>query len=474
MSRIYQGVLIAALLAGIWSLSWAWSLLKRLNCDVPQMYLPSNISGKHMGNATTARYTGSPKFHDVGNKGKPHEAAFTPGVSRAKSTNGQQSFQVVPRNKKDHLLKDNGFPNRSNTQLFGQQGRSWCACAACMEVHDPLSYVCIGSDDGLQRVKELSGRFKGSCDACKACPRCESCNVTVTPLGFHLGSARSSGNGMRLAEMVDSAGVHFVAKVTGHPPGHKVAALERIVRGCGFQDIVPRERKGPLHAKVQSASSDGILTASTAIFSEMKPGHWVQLPERTQEVILQVNKTQIVRAAWFTFLFQAADSMRKNVLYSPDSGSMYVIDNLEHGLCPDCRAIPGSIFYPANFRYYEIEASNPLSVYNYQDFIADSKMASDYPGELRWCLTDLATLPLHSLHLKYEMPSTLDAERIQERAKWMLEGFEVAIWRHFCKYYATSGQEHRFIKELKRKWNKKQVQNLTAFLIIAKNTYCNN
>lgn len=464
--------LYAPLLLGILLVLFLRNLSNSYHSGVAKIQLSETASALPIGRTGTVRQEQADGIDRTHGPGAP--AGFMAGTF-APASHGLGSRSVSANEVRDVGMKPiegNALANSSEPQHLEERKRSWCACEACMEAHDPLSYVCIGGKDGLQRVKELSGRTKGSCNACEDCPNCESCSVEVTPLGAHLGSVRSGHNHMRLVKMVDSSGAHFLAKVTNNPPLHKVTAVERVVKRCGFEDIVPRERKGPLFSKVRTASGDRLLTASTAIFSEMKAGRWVQLPERNEQVMATLNKTQVARAALFTFLFQAGDSMRKNVLYDPDTGSIYLIDNLEHGLCVDCRTTPGSIFYPGNLRFYLIEGSSAQSVYNYQLFVGNSRIEKEYSKQVRWCLNDMASSDLSSLSSKYGMPSTIDAVRIRERAKWMLEGFEVAIWKHFCKYYADSDIYAYFVRRIDRKWSKERVGNMTDMLTKVKGRRC--
>lgn len=325
--------------------------------------------------------------------------------------------------------------------------RSWAACSACTEGVGSWNSVCKRDGDTLLQVTHMTAKGKeGHCNLCQKCPNCEGCFVSAVPFD-DFESFRK--NNMFLSRMNDSAGVQYLAKVMPTPPVRKVAALKNIVDRCGFQDILPRERQAPFFAHLPDHEEYDALAAANTIFSEMKPGNWMKIPMHNPNLTDSVNKTQVVRAAFFDYLFGAGDSGENNVLYNPKTGAIYLIDTLHHGLCNLCHLFPGSIFYPGNLRFYAEYLHESSQLCNYQLHVQNGTVGRRYPPQLRDCLEDIASLDLHSVVSKYGMPSELDAKRFQERARWMREGFEFAIWKQFCKYFANSEQFKKFVNTLK-------------------------
>lgn len=324
--------------------------------------------------------------------------------------------------------------------------RSWDSCNTCMEGHGPLNSVCKGDGQTLHQVMSLTGKGnEGSCNLCQKCPNCEGCFVSATPFDDFQSFRKNS---MLLFRMNDSMNVQYLAKVMLAPHLKKVSALENVVKRCGFDDILPRERKGPFFARMPPTGDFSVIAAATVIFSEMREGDWIKIPLYKQNFTESVNKTQIVRAALFDFLFGAGDSGENNALYNPKTGSIYLVDTLHHGLCNQCHLFSGSVFYPGNLRFYAEHMHESSQLGNYQLYVENGRLGKNYPRQLRECLEDISSSDLRSVVTKYGMPSEFDAKRIQERAQWMQEGFEVAIWKQFCKYYANSKQYKKFLGSL--------------------------
>mmetsp|Transcript_1380 Transcript_1380/g.8536 ORF Transcript_1380/g.8536 Transcript_1380/m.8536 type:complete len:587 (+) Transcript_1380:2380-4140(+) len=324
--------------------------------------------------------------------------------------------------------------------------RSWTACSACTEGIGSWNSVCRQDGDNLLQLTNMTAKGKeGHCNLCQKCPNCEGCFVSAVPFD-DFESFRK--NNMFLSRMNDSTGVQYLAKVVPTPPVRRIAALKNVVDLCGFQDILPRERQAPFFAQLPAHEEFDAVAAANTIFSEMKPGNWMKIPMYYSNLTNSVNKTQVVRAAFFDFLFGAGDSGENNVLYNPETGSIYLIDTLHHGLCDLCHLFPGSIFYPGNLRFYAEYLDESSQLCNYQLYVQNGTVGRQYPPQLRDCLDNISTLDLHSLVRKYGMPSELDAKRFQERARWMQEGFEFAIWEQFCKYFAKSEQYKKFVNSL--------------------------
>lgn len=357
---------------------------------------------------------------------------------------------------------DSGFQNHGKTSTMidpGKYFKAWNSCIACIDEIGGKASFCEGVSQTDAYIDIFSGKQSITCDTCRRCPNCEGCFIYASPYKPDFFGARKKK--MMLYTMRDSKYRKYLVKVTPSPPTWNSICLNKIVDECGFQDIVVHEREGPLFAKIMNNLEQHTIAASKAIFSEMGEGEWRQ--SHDPGVLTYFNGSQIVRAALFQFLFGSGDGLWKNVVFQTDSGNLLLIDNLEDGLCNGCKHPWGSIFYPGNLKFYGHSGPNgTLDLSNYQKRLHGGILGKNYDGHLMNCLHTIAARTTDDLAEHYALKNHEDAYRLKERAIWMLDGFENAIWKQFCKYY--SPMVPKFLKSYGKKRSKEEVERMKIFL----------
>lgn len=324
------------------------------------------------------------------------------------------------------------------------------------------SRFCNGTMKEGSGYDIYSGTENSSCNACMHCPSCEGCFVQASLYNPPRYGYRK--NKMFLFTMRDSVSTKYLVKVTPSPPFEKTVALNALVDECGFQDLFAHERSAPFFANVSGRGGSASVAVSRAIFSEVKEGIWHQ--GGGIKMFYKMNKKMIASAALFHYLFGSGDGQKNNVMYNEDSGRFYLIDTLEESLCDRFRIWHyGSSFYPGNFKYYTIwmeEGSQPLT--DYQMYIPSGVLGTEYPPPLLKCLQTIASVSLHELQEHYALRDSTCAHQLQERALGMLDGFEDAIWKQFCKYFAIKVRMESFFHALERKFKEKSVVSMRNYL----------
>lgn len=327
------------------------------------------------------------------------------------------------------------------TQDGQLQTTTWDLCQTCNRMFLPPQWqwetrVCIGDRSNITWSKRMSksGTEGIPCDACLRCPRCESCYTNATAFAT-IGTAGARKK--MLLKIKDSVNQDYLAKVASPSSSYLLTSIQQIVEHCGFQDIVPWETYGPLHATWMAGSREVEVDATSVVFSELRKGHWVPLPPG----VVRLNETQVVRAALFDFLIAAGDRGPRNILYERNTRAILLIDNYHH--C--CKDSPSSLFVPGSAKYFKfwVTHSKHLDLHLLTPNLSHPMMSF----ELTKCLDELANGTKDQIRRKYFLRGPMLAE-VQERARLMISGFGAAIVHQHCMHARWNTSKYFALKNL--------------------------
>ena len=336
--------------------------------------------------------------------------------------------------------------------------KSWDNCEYTdFMASPPETIVCQGRNEhALSLVEHLSIATNASSEKCASIcncsSKCETCGIDAKPLPkyFRVGEQLVKRGGGRtnylLLLVADSQGKDFLAKVGDNKDykeslhRNKTKALQTIRAECGFEDIVPEERVGPLKAHLWGMPREqAFVAADNVCFSEYFEG--VQARSFADLTSLKdiLNSTQIVRAALHDFLIGVGDHCSSNILVLPN-GNLKLMDNQ----CASLGSTVNGVFVPGTHQWFKHRHFCKLFDYRFHT----ASVGTNYPTSVTKCLNTIANLTIADLVETFHIGTTEDAFYLRERAQWMLSGFEYAILRNLRQYTWKDELLHKFTSML--------------------------
>lgn len=333
-------------------------------------------------------------------------------------------------------MKDNHQMNPSKS------GISWDHCQECPSVNQQkdrrrkkVPVVCRGTRNNLTLVSKLSlvqDFSSHECASICACSDCETCGVEAQPFQRteRIGNREIhhflGNSGYMLLLFHDSQNTTYVAKVgrDKRAKGDKTSegnliAQQKIRSECGLQDVVPRERIGPLKAHIANGHQDqGYVNAEQVIFSEYFKG--VEVAKGNPRSYKSTNGTLLVLAAVHDYLLGVRRSIH-NALVLPQN-KLKLIDN--HADC--LKTFGNSIFIPGARFFSHLKSYTKNLDYRCQN--PGGLLNNRYPPSVWRCINSMTKLSVEVLSEKYSIPQQ-KASSLQTRARWMKQGLEYAIAR---------------------------------------------
>uniref|UniRef100_A0A061QN44 PI3K/PI4K catalytic domain-containing protein n=1 Tax=Tetraselmis sp. GSL018 TaxID=582737 RepID=A0A061QN44_9CHLO len=240
----------------------------------------------------------------------------------------------------------------------------------------------------------------------------------------------------------------------------KIVTAAKIVRDCGFSDVVPNSWIEFITAAVPGT---GYVVESDMIMQDAVEGVSLNAVHRRlsnmdgEKLLSGINSTHIVLSAIYDLLLTSEDRHNDNILIS-SRGKLSLIDNDKILLFE--KRIPQSLFLPTtNYYWYNLLGRNfvntkggdsskePPSYALMLDYRCHVRslngqgddsytLGTNYPQQVKQCLRGMDSVSAEELMRKYSIPEIEVARHLKERAHDMLHlGFEAALERStpFCK-----------------------------------------
>ncbi|KAG2488696.1 hypothetical protein HYH03_012697 [Edaphochlamys debaryana] len=230
-----------------------------------------------------------------------------------------------------------------------------------------------------------------------------------------------------------------------------LVAQQKVMEECGLMDVTIKVWPARVNAIVPGY---GVHITWDGLWMERAPGLSLNMlsygrtsPHMTEAVrgIFgdKLNGTRIVQAALFDGLSSQCDRHGQNV-FMTDKGDITLIDNLQALTYDWQNCIMDSIFLPGTQKHAIIRwggsivwkakgakrkrSVNPMVVMDYRCFVEGGKIGTNYPPQVKQCLTKLAGMTPQTILKEYGFPHLESAAVLHSRAKAMItKGFEWAL-----------------------------------------------
>lgn len=344
-------------------------------------------------------------------------------------------------------------------------------------------------NDRLGPEQELLNCDESVCDRCSSNGnKCAGCAVKIESLpkrvslglpGFETREfERPTGaTGRRMYVTEDPDGTRSVTKL-----GLRLKTFSNVypfgllAKRCGFEDIIAREWRAPLHGEIPKDAAlkfadGGTIDVTDALFARYAEGapislvknlaafrntpeenHHDETVKKVAEIYKNLNKTQMLMATVEEFLFSQGDRHPENIHITAE-GNLKFIDNVDacfghynwawsefgFGMNVNTPFIPTTTVFEIERRGFTFPAPNPrirgTEVYNslgqmldYRCHVPGGKIGKKFPRKAAQCIRDLHGMTVEEVRTTFKFQEVHQAALIRAKATLLHTlGFEGAL-----------------------------------------------